>query len=482
MKLNLATFFLVMGIIVVSLMYAKTWSYRFVSSSTHISQPQVWFEDPRYPSVIVELRLWKTDANVTVKLNEFGVDLISRVGERFDLTNKTTVDSYFELYPATGCSYEVTLSGVKVTVVGNPQGGLYSGCVLRRKASFSATNITVSFIMRTDDATPIDGIRGVVFFDPATGYYYMAGLKNNVTGWFFGIYQYLGRTIREPGGPSLPPIKEVKVGSPAGRWFIISFSIYFIKDTAIVKAWLYDLTLNGVLVGYVEATVSNPIPISSYGVGVYQIRNKPSAVFQMIASTTRRVALIVSGLTYCCNVYLYDSSNNLVASAHVNETGVAELTLTNPAVINAVLKVVCNEDVYVKKLDVVLGGDVYTVYKSFEGPVLLVFSMLNNVFEGYVTIIDFNCYGPIYYIELGLWNKTYLTRLNAKLMQIGSEIIVVNPNSETIQFTSINDQWVGNVTLRAKLHIRSFCVIKGSYVFTFNKRILGSLRIQINLS
>lgn len=468
--------------VLIVLVHATVWTTRSIYSNVTFSPPKVWFEDPRFPGVTVELRNSRTEANVTVKPPWIGVDLVGRSGERFDMANETVVFENFEPYPTRGCSYTVIPSGSRILVTGNPAGGLYAGCVLRRRVNIGLVNATVSFIMMTNDATPVDGIRGVVLFNPATGYYYMAGLKNNVTGWFFGIYQYTGRTIREPGGPSLPPIKDVRIGRVAGYWFTVTFSITRLGQNALLKAWLYNVSQNGVLVSYIETTVSNPIPVEGYGVGVYQIRNQPSAVFQMVASTTATTVVTVRGLKYCCYVYIYDSSYNLIGWRHVNETGVVEISLENPVAVYAYMRIVCEGVEYTTSFDVIMGGDVYLAYRRFDGPVLAIHSTLGRDFKGYVAVFDYDCSGDIYFIEIGLWNRTHVTATNAKLIQVNGEVVLINPYSEELLFKPTLNQWVGNVTLKAKMHLGSVCSLKCVFIVLLNDKTWVTLPIHVEIS
>lgn len=109
---------------------------------------------------------------------------------------------------------------------------------------------------------------------------------------------------------------------------------------------------------------------------------------------------------YCCHVYVYDSGGVLIGHKHVNETGVVEIELSNSAVANATLRIVCGVHDFTVPLHTLLGGDVYEVYFWFEGPVLRIHTnVLNTSFMGWVRILNASCTGYIYTFGSGLPTK-----------------------------------------------------------------------------
>ncbi|MEM4570289.1 MAG: hypothetical protein QXE66_03165, partial [Desulfurococcaceae archaeon] len=280
---------------------ATIFVYRGMDSYVNVEKPVVWFEDPLYPNVYVALYDYKTRANVEVYANNVGSRLLNRTGYWFDLRNESVVYEYFEPW-GSGCSYEVTPDGTSIRVVGNPGGGLYGGCTLRYKHRVEVVNLTATFTMKTDNTSPDDGIRGAVLVNSTTGYYYMAGLKNNKTGWFFGVYKYTGTTIKEPGGPVLPALWDVLIMDQVpGVWFTItvSYTVYP-NGTVAVSARLYNATGGGYLVSSFTVMDPNPIPgLDTFGVAAYQIRGRSSAVFQVVGFTKDTYVVALRGLTYC---------------------------------------------------------------------------------------------------------------------------------------------------------------------------------------
>jgi len=464
--------------------HATTYAGRWGSFTVSIAYPVVWFEDPQYPNVEVSLYNYKTRALVDVYAKNLGLRLVERRGYVFDLRQGPDyVFQYFEPY-GKGCDYYFTDDGAGIQVTGNPAGGIYGGCTLRYKyPPGSLGNISVAALLKTDDTGTNYGIRGVSLWNSATGYYYLAGLKNNRTGWFFGIYKYTGRTVREPGGPSLPALVETLVTGVVGFWFHITLLYATYPDgSVVVKAWLYNVTGGGGLVAYLYREDASPIYPDNFGLTVYQIVNKPSAVFQLMSFTTEVYVIIVRGLSYCCWVYVYDSAGQLVGSAHVNETGTAVVELANPVARNAVVRVICDGYEYTYEQDLLLGGDLYEAYYWFEGPVLAVYtSILDARFTGWLRVHGASCTGPIYSIEVWLANQT-ATSTRATITQVDGDLLVYPDETSPLVFTPQPTGWVGNVTLRAELYRGTYCTLHISFLFSYTSAAIGSLKATVNIA
>ncbi|MFZ8782822.1 MAG: hypothetical protein ACO2OR_02400 [Desulfurococcaceae archaeon] len=191
---------------------------------------------------------------MNISAGNLGARVVSRTGLVYDLTQgRDYVLQYFEKY-GSGRRHYYTSDGSGVQVTGNPSGGLYGGCTLRyRYPPGVLANVSFATLMKTDNPdSPVDGIRGVSLWNSTTRYYYLAGIKNNATGWFFGIYKYAGSAIDEPGGPVLPALRDTRItGRVAGIWFSISITqTVYPNGTLIVRAWLYNATGGGRLVAF----------------------------------------------------------------------------------------------------------------------------------------------------------------------------------------------------------------------------------------
>ncbi|MEM2197322.1 MAG: hypothetical protein QXE63_04665 [Zestosphaera sp.] len=460
---------------------ATIFVYRGMDSYVNVEKPVVWFEDPLYPNVYVALYDYKTRANVEVYANNVGSRLLNRTGYWFDLRNESVVYEYFEPW-GSGCSYEVTPDGTSIRVVGNPGGGLYGGCTLRYKYRVEVVNLTATFTMKTDDTSPDDGIRGAVLVNSTTGYYYMAGLKNNKTGWFFGVYKYTGTTIKEPGGPVLPALWDVLIMDQVpGVWFTItvSYTVYP-NGTVAVSARLYNATGGGYLVSSFTVMDPNPIPgLDTFGVAVYQIRGRSSAVFQMVGFTKDTYVVVLRGLTYCCDVYVYDSAGSLVGYGHVNEAGSVEIQLENAVLVNATVRVVCGDLAYEIPLETLLGGDVVEIYFYFVGPVLSIYTNTTSSFTGWLRLIQVSCDGRIYYVNLGLVNRTHASLVNITVVQVNDYIAVLQPETELMHFTPELYTWTGNVTLITEMYFNTTCYLKLIYYYNFTSGIVGALHFNM---
>jgi len=66
--------------------YATTYTYRWGDFTLDISAPRVWFEDPQYPNVYVELYNYKTKALVNITAGNIGARLLNRSGVAVGLT------------------------------------------------------------------------------------------------------------------------------------------------------------------------------------------------------------------------------------------------------------------------------------------------------------------------------------------------------------------------------------------------------------
>jgi hypothetical protein len=467
------------------LVYASIFTYRWVSGYTSVSPPVVWFEDPKTPNASVSLYNYKTSAVVDVYARNVGLRLVGRSGVVGDLRNSTYVNQYFELY-GKGCDFQVTSDGSGIYVYGNPGGGLYGGCTLRyRYPPGTFTNVSFATLMKTTDITPADGIRGVSLWNSTTGYYYLAGVKNNGTGWFFGIYKYGGSTIREPGGPSLPALRDVRIASVSGYWFAISFTVIRNPDGSVtLRAWLYNISAGGRLVAYIEVTDrTSPIYPDNFGLTVFQIRQQPSAIFQILGFTTSIYVIVVRGLVYCCSVYVYDSAGNLIGYGHANESGVAVITLTNPSALNPTVNIVCNGASYTIPLNVLLGGDMYEIFWWFEGTILMVYTnMLNYKLSEWLKVLSVSCTGSIYRVELWLRNAT-TSSSRIIVMQSGGNIIVYPDSTNVLVLTPSQTGWLANISMRAELYINSFCTIYTNLYYSYSPNLstYGALDAKINI-
>jgi hypothetical protein len=468
------------------LVYASVFVYRWVSGYANISPPAVWFEDPKTPNVSVSLYNYKTSAVVDVYARNAGLRLVNRSGIVGDLRNSTYVNKYFTLIGGKNCDYQVLSSGTGLYVQGNPSGGLYYGCTLGyRYPPRAFTNISFAALMKTTDIPPADGIRGVALWNSTTGYYYLAGVKNNDTSWFFGIYKYAGSTINEPGGPSLPVLRDVRIASVSGYWFAISFTAIRNSDGSVtLKAWLYNISAGGRLVAYVEVTDrTSPIYPDNFGLTVFQIKQQPSAIFQILGFTTSNYVMIVRGLVYCCNIYVHDSAGNVIGYGHTNESGVATLTLTNPAAVNSTVKVVCNGVSYTIPLSVLLGGDIYEVFWWFQGTILMVYTnMLNYRLSEWLKVLNASCTGSIYRIELWLRNAT-TDSSSIVITQSGGNITVYPDSTSVLASTPMQNGWLANISMRAELYMNSFCTIYTNLYYSYSPNLLtyGALDAKINI-
>jgi hypothetical protein len=120
-------------LLVVGIAYATIYTQRWGYFTVNISQPHVWFEDPQYPNVVVELSNYKTSAIVNISARNMGLRLVNRTGLVYDLTQgRDYVLQYFEQY-GQGCGFYYTSNGSGIVVYGNPSGGIYNGCTLRYK-------------------------------------------------------------------------------------------------------------------------------------------------------------------------------------------------------------------------------------------------------------------------------------------------------------------------------------------------------------
>lgn len=465
---------------------AGVFAYRFEKGVVEIAPPVVWFEDPGYGGVEVELYRHKTYAVVRVSLREAGLRLLERSGVALDLTNPDIARGYFTELVWIGCFYSYTSDGVGIYVTGNPSLNGYSGCLLAYRDRVYPLNTTVSFLMKTDDGgSPIDGIRGVVFLNSANRYYYMAGIKNNGTGWFFGIYKYTGATRREPGGPVPPTLYDVRIPARVtGVWFVISLQLLARPDGSLhIRAWLYNMTGGGRLVASIEAVDARPIQgLDTFGLGVYQIRNRPSAVFRMVGWSSSLEVLIVRGLAYCCDVYVYDSAGRLVGWSHVDETGVARVFLENSALADAMVRVVCDGYEYSVHSSVLLGGDVYELYLRFEGPILDVYSSLSAPFVGKLVIMGAYCTRPIYFIELTLTNQTHVAR-EARIYWVSGGLVIDPSETEPLLFKPAPGARAGRVLMTAETYVLATCTLYLELHYNYSSAsVYGALEALVELS
>jgi hypothetical protein len=230
-----------------------------------------------------------------------------------------------------------------------------------------------------------------------------------------------------------------------------------------------------------ERVDSSPIYADNFGLTVYQIRNRPSAVFQIIGFTTETRVLIVKGLPYCCYVYIYDSSGGLIGSGHVNESGIVEIPLVNPSVINVTISVSCNGYTYNYTQSILLGGDVFEVYFWFEGPVLMVYTdILDMNFTGWLRLYNASCNGSIYSIKVWLVNQT-ATSSSINITQVDSNLLVYPDETSLIILTPRSTGWAGNVTLRAELYYNTYCTLYTYFYYNYSIGAFSWLDATINI-
>jgi len=246
-------------------------------------------------------------------------------------------------------------------------------------------------------------------------------------------------------------------------------------------SWLYNVTGGGQLVAYVEAVDTRPIYADNFGLTVYQIKNQPSVIFQMIGFTIEIRVVIISGLTYCCDVYIYDSAGNILGSGHANETGAAEVDLANPAVGNATISVACNRYTYNYTQHILLGGDAYEVYFWFERPILAVYTdILDASFTGWLRVHSISCNGSIYYIKIWLVNQT-TTSTEISIIQVNSDLIIYPDETSLLEFTPQYNGWASNITVRGELYYSTHCTIQTSFYYNYTSAAIGELRATLNI-
>lgn len=477
-----------------SIVFATVYTHRYAHFNTYISQPHVWFEDPYTPNVTVYLYNYKTNAIVDITAGNLGLHLENRTGTLINLTQgQNYVLQYFN-ETGQGCNFYYTEEGGTISVTGNPRGGLYGGCSLIYKYPFQ-TPVNSSFIilMKTNDVvSPTDGIRGLSLHNTSNNYYYLAGIKNNESGWYFGIYKYNvtnpQQLPQEKGSRVLPGLKEViitssssGIGSITGIWFGISFSYtLYPNGTVLLRAWLYNITGGGRLVAYVEALDYWPIYVNDFGLTVYQIRQQPSAVFQIDGFTTETI-VVFKGLSYCCNVYVYDSNGAIVGWGHVNESNIVEIRLGNNALYNATIVVSCNDTTFNFTIDVLLGGDVFTVHYWFEGPILMVYTdLLNTSFTGWIRVNSVECNGLIHGVNISLVNSTTRSS-NASIIQLGSSLLIYPSETSILLLTPNSTGWTANISLRAEVYPNTYCTLYTTFYYNYTSASIGGLNAVINI-
>jgi hypothetical protein len=471
------------GVLLLSgLVYSTVFTRRHGAFNVAISPPVVWFEDPRHPDVDVFLHNVKTVAEVYVYARSMGVRLVDRTGLLYNLAlGGDYVLQHFEEY-GRGCCFHYASDGSGVVASGNPYGGLYGGCTLRYKyPPRVATNISIVALMKTDDpGSPVDGIRGISLWNSTTGHYYLAGIKNNVTGWFFGIYKYNGTTIREPGAWVLPALRDVMLaGAITGMWFSISImQIAYPNGTYVIRAWLYNVTGGGGLVAYIEAVDYRPIIADNFGLTVYQIRNRPSAVFQITGFAVTST-ITMRGLPHGCWIYVYDSAGNKIGEGRMSEAGSTEIELSSPVAVNATLRAVCGDYEYNTTIGILLGGDTYEIYFWLEGPILMIYtSILNANFTGWLSVLSANCNGSIYSIDFWLVNAT-TSSTRARVVQVDSYLLIYPSETSILVFTPSPTGWVGNISARAELFYNTMCTLNIVFYYNYTIVAIGGLRAEI---
>jgi hypothetical protein len=470
------------GVLLLSgLVYSTVFTRRHGVFNVAINSPVVWFEDPRYSNVDVFLYNSKTVAEVYVYAGSMGVRLVDRTGLFYNLAlGGDYVLQYFEEY-GKECDFYYISDGSGIVVSGNPYGGLYGGCTLRyRYPPRVVTNISFTALMKTDDRdSSIDGIRGISLWNSTTGYYYLAGIKSNATGWFFGIYKYNGSTIREPGGPVLPALRDVILtGVFTGVWFSVSaVQIVYPNGTHVIRAWLYNVTGGGGLAAYIEIVDYQPISADNFGLTVYQIRNRPSAVFQITGFAVTST-ITVRGLSYSCWIYVYDSAGNKIGEGHISEVGSTVIELSNSVAVNATLRAVCDVYEYNATIGVLLGGDTYEIYFWFEDPILMIYTSILDVnFTGWLSVLDANCNGSIYFIELWLVNVT-ASSTGARVVQIGDYLLIDPGETSILVFAPSQSGWAGNVSARAELYYNVACKLNIVFYYNYTIATVGGLRAE----
>jgi hypothetical protein len=277
----------------------------------------------------------------------------------------------------------------------------------------------------------------------------------------------------------------VRIASVSGYWFAISFTAIRNPDGSVtLKAWLYNISAGGRLVTYVEVTDrTSPIYPDNFGLTVFQIRQQPSAIFQILGFTTSIYVIIVRGLVYCCSVYVYDSAGNVIGYGHANESGFAVITLTNPSALNSTVNIVCNGASYTIPLNILLGGDMYEIFWWFEGTILMVYTnMLNYKLSGWLKVLSVSCTGSIYRVELWLRNAT-TSSSRIIVMQSGGNIVVYPDSTNVLVLTPSQTGWLANISMRTELYINSFCTIYTNFYYSYSPNLstYGALDAKINI-
>jgi len=94
-------------LLVASIAYATIYTQRWSYFTVNISQPHVWFEDPQYPNVVVELSNYKTSAIVNISARNMGAkaSIIELGLSMTSLKARDYVSQYFQEYGEKGCNF-----------------------------------------------------------------------------------------------------------------------------------------------------------------------------------------------------------------------------------------------------------------------------------------------------------------------------------------------------------------------------------------
>lgn len=442
---------------------ATVHAYRPASVTANIYPPPVWFEDPGTPGVSVSLYDSKTRAYVAVSVEpSTRLTLVERSGNIVDLRNETALWENFERYFTQGGRITVDSIGTKIEVTGNPSGGIYGGITLAYKQTFTNVSyIAVYATLYTTDSNspPLYGIRGFTLINDSTRYYYMGGFKNNGS-WYYELATYKGSTMKEPGGPALPPLNGSPSPAITGRWQRICLEANY--TSSLIKA-----SFNGTAMA-LSSTDRDFLYPDKMGLTVYQIKNKPSAYFRLYGITTSAYATF-RNLPQGSLVEVYDQRDNLVGSAPANSSGIAVVRLSPAIAENASVKVSYNSEVFWFSFDTVMGGDVYEFGQAAESVVVLsIYSSSTRPFTTWLEAASATCSGGGR-VEVNLLNRTYTS----------GQAIVVEGGAIAVRATEKlwvepGPGWLANVTVKADLPAGSSCTIQVLQNYNISRGVIGT--------
>jgi len=485
--------------IVLGVVYAATFAYRYIGGVVNVAPPVVYYADPGTPGVNVTLYNQGTKAAVNASIPAPTIQLVHRSAIFYDTFDTNPIaEGRFQNISCTW-TWSSTARAIQISAGSRGPARLGFECVLLANVEVSSyvvagREVYVAFLAWRGSFTAASQIRiESVYFNTTNNRFYTIGFNNTLLTGRTG--DNLSSTILYWGGAAWSTI--------AYRYIGVSYTIEYNYTSYVASSinfsswfayhWNQTILANGTI------PVASRVPVNRVGIG-YWVNTTlviGTVYFDNFVVTVDFPPWFVNvtGLQPSWRAVLRNSTGGIVANETAGIDGVAVLNVA-PRLVdlqvnpnyrdgfifpNATIEVYDDKNRLVASLGptTVVGGDWYSVvYPSLK--VLAIMSMLiNQPFHSKLTLVNISgCYDSFVEVYLVNTNNTYSTPIRIRWGIIESQ------ETSTLYMTPQPDGTAGYIEVK-QVYIPTglTCSLTVLLQYTYsNWSTTGILRADMTLS